>query len=111
MKISFHPHHISKRIRAVVIAGFFVSGSVCFALPPGDDPAKDNPCPVDADIWVLAGQSNMQGAGRTPDTLTDPKIWMMNLDDKWMTAREPLHRIFEATAPAYPIAFYQLWGN
>jgi peptidoglycan/xylan/chitin deacetylase (PgdA/CDA1 family) len=74
-------------------------------------PGQFNPCPVDADIWVLAGQSNMQGAGRTPDTLTDPKIWMMNLDDRWMVAREPLHRIFEATAPAYPIAFYQLWGN
>jgi sialate O-acetylesterase len=53
----------------------------------------------------------MQGAGRTPDTLTDPRIWMMNLDDRWMVAREPLHRIFEATSPAYPIAFYQLWGN
>jgi peptidoglycan/xylan/chitin deacetylase (PgdA/CDA1 family) len=74
-------------------------------------PGQFNPCPVDADVWVLAGQSNMQGAGRTPDTLTDPKIWMMNLDDRWMVAREPLHRIFEATAPAYPLAFYQLWGN
>jgi peptidoglycan/xylan/chitin deacetylase (PgdA/CDA1 family) len=74
-------------------------------------PGQFNPSPVDADIWVLAGQSNMQGAGRTPDTLTDTKIWMMNLDDRWMVAREPLHRIFEATAPAYPIAFYQLWGN
>ena len=74
-------------------------------------PGQFNPCPVEADVWVLAGQSNMQGAGRTPDTLTDPKIWMMNLDDRWMVAREPLHRIFEATAPAYPIAFYQLWGN
>jgi peptidoglycan/xylan/chitin deacetylase (PgdA/CDA1 family) len=74
-------------------------------------PGQYNPCPVDADIWVLAGQSNMQGAGRTPDTLTDPKIWMMNLDDRWMVAQEPLHRIFEATASAYSIAFYQLWGN
>ena len=74
-------------------------------------PGQFNPCPVEADIWVLAGQSNMQGAGRTPDTLVDQKIWMMNLDDCWMVARSPLHRIFEATAPAYPIAFYQLWGN
>jgi peptidoglycan/xylan/chitin deacetylase (PgdA/CDA1 family) len=71
-------------------------------------PGQYNPCPVDADIWVLAGQSNMQGAGRTPDTLVDPKIWMMNLDDHWMVARCPLHRIFEATAPAYPIASFQL---
>jgi peptidoglycan/xylan/chitin deacetylase (PgdA/CDA1 family) len=74
-------------------------------------PGQFNPCPVDADVWVLAGQSNMQGAGRTPDTLVDPKIWMMNLDDRWMRAREPLHRIFEATAPAYAIASYELSGD
>jgi peptidoglycan/xylan/chitin deacetylase (PgdA/CDA1 family) len=71
-------------------------------------PGQYNPCPVEADIWVLAGQSNMQGAGRTPDTLTDSRIWMMNMDDHWMVARCPLHRIFEATAPAYEIAYYQL---
>jgi peptidoglycan/xylan/chitin deacetylase (PgdA/CDA1 family) len=74
-------------------------------------PGQFNPCPVDADIWILAGQSNMQGAGRTPDTLTNPDIWMMNLDDKWMLAREPLHRVFEATAPAYPIASFELSGD
>jgi sialate O-acetylesterase len=72
---------------------------------------QHNPCPLKADIWVLAGQSNMQGAGRTPDTLTDPKIWMMNLDNRWMVARCPLHRIFEATAPAYANASYQLSGD
>ena len=71
-------------------------------------PGQFNPCPVKADVWVLAGQSNMQGAGRTPDTLTSKKIWMMNLDDHWMIAKCPLHRIFESVAPAYQIAFYQL---
>jgi len=88
-----------------------------FNIREVDDPALEythgvsggyNPCPVEADIWVLAGQSNMQGAGRTPDTLTDSKIWMMNMDDHWMVARCPLHRIFEATAPAYEIAACQL---
>ncbi len=74
-------------------------------------PGQFNPCPVEADVWVLAGQSNMQGAGRTPDTLTDPAIWMMNMDDRWMVAREPVHRVFEAKAPAYPIASYELSGD
>ena len=111
MKINFHFHKLSNRIIVLVISGFLISGSVSYAYSPKGDPGRNNPCPMEADIWVLAGQSNMQGAGRTPDTLTDPKIWMMNLDDRWMVAREPLHRIFEATAPAYPIAFYQLWGN
>ena len=60
-----------------------------------------NPCPVDADIWILAGQSQMQGAGRTPDTTSNSNIWMLNMDDRWMNAKSPLHRIFEAKAPAF----------
>lgn len=74
-------------------------------------PGIYNPCPQEADVWVLAGQSNMQGAGRTPDTLVDPEIWMMNLDNQWSQAQSPIHRIFEAKAPAYAIAQYQLSGD
>jgi len=67
-----------------------------------------SPCPIDADIWVLAGQSQMAGAGRTPDTLTDSRIIMLNMDNKWITAKNPLHRIFEAAAPAYESNFIEL---
>ncbi len=74
-------------------------------------PGQINPCPEEADVWILAGQSNMQGAGRTPDTLRNPHIWMMNMDDKWSIAQSPVHRIFEARAPAYPLAFYELSGD
>ena len=74
-------------------------------------PGAYNPCPQEADVWVLAGQSNMQGAGRTPDTLRDPGIWMMNLDDKWSLAETPLHRIYEARAPAHFLAWYELYGD
>jgi sialate O-acetylesterase len=70
-----------------------------------------NKCPIDADIWVLAGQSNMQGAGRTPDTLTNEKIWMLNMDDRWMVAQSPLHRIYESPAPSYAIAQFELSGD
>ena len=91
-----------------------------FRLREVDDPAlhythgvtgQYNPCPVQGDVWVLAGQSNMQGAGRTPDTIINKQIWMMNLDDTWRIAESPLHRIFEARAPAYHIAFHQLYGD
>ena len=43
-------------------------------------------------IYLLAGQSNMAGRG-TPeaiDTISDPHIWMLNKDDQWVPAREPL---------------------
>ena len=62
-----------------------------------------NPCPMNADIWVLAGQSNMDGNGRTPDTSTNSKIMMLGLDNRWVRAQNPLHRIYEAAAPAYEL--------
>ena len=71
-------------------------------------PGLYNPCPEEADVWILAGQSNMQGAGRTPDTLVNPHIWMMNMDDHWSVAHSPIHRIFESRAPAYALAFHEL---
>lgn len=67
----------------------------------------NNPCPIDADIWVLAGQSNMDGCGRTPDTLTDPNIYMLGLDNKWVIAQNPLHHIYNAAAPAYELTISQ----
>lgn len=85
-----------------------------------DDPALNytagapglyNPCPEEADVWILAGQSNMQGAGRTPDTLVNPHIWMMNMDDHWSVAQSPIHRIFESRASAYALAFHELNGR
>jgi hypothetical protein len=72
---------------------------------------KNNPCPIDADIWVLAGQSNMAGVGRTPDTLSNPNIMMLNLDNQWMVAKNPLHRIFEAYAPAYEKSYFELLSD
>lgn len=69
---------------------------------------KNNLPPANADIWILAGQSNMAGAGRTKDTTTSGQVWMLNMDGRWMTAQNPLHRIFEATAPAYKLGFYEL---
>lgn len=92
---------------------------VYFDIQEVDDPALHythgvpggyNPCPQEGDVWVLAGQSNMQGAGRTPDTLVDQEIWMMGLDDLWCQARSPIHRIYEAIAPAYLIAHHELYG-
>ncbi len=67
-----------------------------------------NFCPVKADIWVLAGQSNMEGNGRTPDTTTNPRIWMLNMDDRWMIAKNPLHRVYEASAFAYEKDMFEL---
>ncbi len=50
------------------------------------------------DLWVLAGQSNMQGVGDLID-VEMPHELVHNLDmaDKWMVAEEPLHTLGSAT--------------
>ena len=74
------------------------------AETPAGQPTHPYPGGEKAEIWVLAGQSNMQGVGPVPAGWTfgpDPRIMMFNLDNTWMPAGLPLHRYFEATAPAY----------
>ncbi len=44
------------------------------------------------DLWVLAGQSNMQGYGDLIDVTTpDPRVMALELDRTWVQAKEPLH--------------------
>jgi hypothetical protein len=44
------------------------------------------------DLWVLAGQSNMQGYGDLVDvTQPDPRVMALDNDGKWVGAKEPLH--------------------
>lgn len=69
------------------------------------------PCPIDTDIWVLAGQSNMQGSGVVPkDSKPDPRIMMLNMDNTWITAQEPVHRMFESVAPIHKSIITQSWS-
>ena len=75
---------------------------------PAEIIVGSNACPIKADIWVLAGQSNMAGNGRTPDSATDHRIVMLNMDDHWMPAQNPIHRVYEASAFAYEKDMYDL---
>jgi sialate O-acetylesterase len=54
------------------------------------------------DFWILAGQSNMQGYGKLPVRPdSNSHIIMLNMDNTWMTAQDPLHRLFAASAPIH----------
>src|ERR1051325_3752685 len=49
-----------------------------------------NELPSDADVWVLAGQSNMAGPGTGEDyEPPSDKVWLFSLRDEWKIAREP----------------------
>lgn len=56
------------------------------ALPTGLSRAKFQ-------LYVLAGQSNMAGRGTVEniDKTPHPRVWMLNKDNQWVPATEPMH--------------------
>ena len=49
------------------------------------------------DLWVLAGQSNMEGMGELVDVQQpDPLVHSFDLADNWVVAEEPLHTLVSA---------------
>lgn len=49
------------------------------------------------DLWLLAGQSNMQGVGDLVDfEQPDPRIRSFDQSDRWVQATEPLHLLVNA---------------
>lgn len=64
--------------------------------------ARDNPKTNGADVWVLAGQSNMQGAGWLQGGLhSDERVWSFTSAGQWDIASEPLHRLWESCTPVH----------
>ena len=59
------------------------------------------------DVWVLAGQSNMQGCGLLCDpTLcdapaSDERVLNFSMSGNWEIASEPLHRLWESYTPVH----------
>ena len=54
------------------------------------------------DLWVLAGQSNMEGVGDLVDvTRPDPKVSALGMDGKWAQATEPLHWLVDSPDPVH----------
>ena len=54
------------------------------------------------DLWVLAGQSNMQGVGDLIDvTPPHPRVMMLGMDGKWGQAEEPLHWLVDSPDPVH----------
>lgn len=58
--------------------------------------------PQSLDVWVLAGQSNMQGVGELRGALPpDARVWSFNSAGEWEVASEPLHRLWESFTPVH----------
>jgi len=49
------------------------------------------------DVWLLAGQSNMQGCGLLQQPLPKvPEVRAFYMTDRWAVAAEPVHNLWEA---------------
>ncbi len=49
------------------------------------------------DVWMLGGQSNMQGVGTVNNGLKiDPLVRAWYMDDRWAPAKDPIHNMFAA---------------
>ena len=54
------------------------------------------------DLWVLAGQSNMEGVGDLIDvTPPHPRVMLLGMDGKWAQAEEPLHWLVDSPDPVH----------
>jgi sialate O-acetylesterase len=84
----------------VVIESLSVGGpytiEVRIETPDGEATAAVDKILV-GDLWVLAGQSNMQGVGNN-DNVTPPHelVHVFAMNDDWRIAEEPLHRLNES---------------
>ena len=64
--------------------------------------AEGDPKTNGYDVWVLAGQSNMQGAGWLQNALApDERVWSFSSAGQWGCANEPLHRLWESCTPVH----------
>ncbi|MHB9026877.1 MAG: sialate O-acetylesterase [Armatimonadota bacterium] len=54
------------------------------------------------DVWMLGGQSNMQGVGRKEGAEPcNPQVRAFYMDDRWDIAQDPLHALCDAVDPVH----------
>lgn len=92
---------------AVTLAGIPVGGpyTVTLSLSDGAESCTIRNLYV-GDVWLLAGQSNMQGPGLLRDAPpVHARVHALYMDRRWAQAREPLHNFECAADPVHrPLA-------
>jgi sialate O-acetylesterase len=54
------------------------------------------------DLWVLAGQSNMEGCGKLIDLESpSPVVHSYTYEERWEIARDPLHHLIDSIDPVH----------
>jgi hypothetical protein len=78
------------------LKGLPVGGPYDIELRAGDETLKIKDVLV-GDVWLLGGQSNMQGCGLFPKRrlVVHPQVRAFFMDDRWATAMDPVHNMWE----------------
>ena len=54
------------------------------------------------DLWILGGQSNMQGCGRLDTRASSAdQVRAYYMNDRWNIAKDPIHNLWQAAAPVH----------
>jgi sialate O-acetylesterase len=62
--------------------------------------SDQNQSPID--VWVLAGQSNMEGCAWLQGALApDERVWAFGSAGQWSIAKDPLHWFWESITPVH----------
>lgn len=107
--MTLHDHQVLQR-GADGQAHIDVDGVGTLTLPTGGPYSADTASDVlVGDLWVLAGQSNMEGVGDlTPEVETSsPMVHAFASREEWEVASEPLHWLGESPRPVHRV----LWGQ
>lgn len=90
------------KITLLLLTAGVICSFTTLAVFAGANASHSYPGGVEADLWVLAGQSNMAGAGLiTREYPANPKIMTFDMSNEWVPAIPPTHTIFSATARVF----------
>jgi hypothetical protein len=80
---------IVRRTRVLASVVLFASALGCTSARTPQSAAT----PHGMEIFLLVGQSNMAGRGRVEpeDRATDPRVHMLDRDERWVPAADPMH--------------------
>jgi sialate O-acetylesterase len=79
--------------KVVGLTLLLLHATLFFSVSQGMAEQPSSPCPIQADIWVTAGQSNMESNVETgqPVHFDPSRMVMLRQDNSWAPAQEPTH--------------------
>lgn len=81
-----------KSLVSTLLGGFLLIANAAFAQEATGVQELPN-VPREMHLFLLIGQSNMAGRGKVEaaDSATHPRIWMLDRENTWVLARDPVH--------------------